>query len=108
MGEQIMLTDSDIKGALSNRTRMWIDFARKVADHVECYTIPQYGDYPEDQLTEWTLEDIKTTIKRYANRIGTNARGPEDQELDMLKIAHYASVAYLKLRNEEERYNSGK
>ena len=103
-GYNIMSTDADMTNNMSKRFQMWQDFAREVGDHVESYTVPQYGDYPTDQLTEWTLEDLKTTLKRYANRMGSNQRGSDDQKLDMLKIAHYASVAWHKYNNTETSY----
>jgi hypothetical protein len=102
---EIMKTEADQKQHMSNRYNMWEDFAKSVGDHVESYTVPQYGDYPNDQLTEWDLNDIATTIKRYANRIGKNARGEEDGKLDMMKIAHYASVAWHKMCDTEKDYN---
>jgi len=101
---EIMKTDSDQKECMSNRYNMWEDFAKVVGDHIEGYTTSQYGDYPNDQLAEWTTDDIATTIKRYANRMGKNARGEQDQLLDMLKIAHYASVAWHKMNDTEKKY----
>lgn len=87
------------------RVHMWDDFSKLVRRHLYDYTYPQYGDYPKDQLTEWTLDDIKTTLKRYVNRMGNNARGEEDQLKDFLKIAHYAQTAYLKFTDGEKNYN---
>ena len=103
-GYNIMSTDADLKSMMSNRYQMWEDFAKIVGDHVETYTVPQYGDYPADQLTEWTLEDLATTIKRYSNRLGKNARGKEEDIRDMLKIAHYACTAYHKMADTEKSY----
>jgi len=103
-GYAIMATDPDMSKHMSNRFRMWQDFAREVGDHIETYTIPQYGDYPDDQITNWTLEDFATTIKRYANRMGKNMRGDKDQKLDMQKIAHYAGVVWHKLNDTEKNY----
>lgn len=80
---------------MSQRGEDWKAFAEQVLSHVEDYTVPQYGDKGEDQVTEWGLEDFTTTIKRYAARIGKNAR-PGEQERDFLKIAHYAQLAALK------------
>ena len=34
----------------------------------------------------------------------SNARGEEEKLTDLLKIAHYASVAWMKLRGYEERF----
>jgi len=103
-GYSIMATDPDMSQYMSNRFRMWQDFAREVGDHIETYTIPQYGDYPDDQLSTWTLEDFATTIKRYSNRMGKNVRGLEEDKRDMLKISHYASCAWHKLNDTEKNY----
>lgn len=101
---EIMKTEADQKQHMSNRYNMWEDFAKEVGDHIEVYTVPQYGDFPTDQLTEWELSDLTTTIKRYANRMGKNARGVEEDKRDMLKIAHYASVAWHKMNDTEKNY----
>lgn len=100
-GYNILTTDSDMLKLMSKRYQMWDQFAREVGDHIESYTVPQYGDYPGDPLAEWTLEDIATTIRRYANRIGKNARGAQEDLRDMLKIAHYACTAWHKLGGTE-------
>jgi len=83
---------------MSNRRSEWNAFAYQVGKHIDEYTVKQYGDYPDDQLTEYSVEDCITQIKKYCNRIATNARGREETTRDMLKIAHYACVAYSKLQ----------
>jgi hypothetical protein len=42
--------------------------------------------------------DIATALRKYVNRFGKNSRGPAEDERDMLKIAHYACVAYMKMQ----------
>ena len=100
-GYNIMSTDKDMAENMSVRAQDWMVFAKEVADHIECYTVPQYGDFPSDQLTKFNLLDIKAQLTRYVNRIGSGVRGAEEAERDMLKLAHYACVAYMKMRNEE-------
>ena len=68
---------------------MWREFASAVEAHIRDYTIPQYGDWPDDQMSTFTDEDIKTAIARYENRRGKGARGIEEEIRDCLKIAHY-------------------
>jgi dUTP pyrophosphatase len=68
---------------------MWREFADAVEAHIRDYTIPQYGDWPDDQMSTFTDEDIKTAIARYENRRGKGARGIEEEMRDCLKIAHY-------------------
>lgn len=81
---------------ISNRGKDWMVFAEKVLSHIENYTVPQYGDAPDDQVEEWDAQDCTTTIRRYASRSGKNQRSGQDK-LDMLKTAHYAQLAYNKL-----------
>jgi hypothetical protein len=83
---------------MSNRRSEWNAFAYQVGKHIDEYTVPQYGDMPEDQLTEYSFADCITQIKKYSNRATSNARGKEETKRDMLKIAHYACVAYSKLQ----------
>lgn len=102
----IMQTEPDQLQHMSNRYKMWEVFAKEVGDHIESYTIPQYGDYPNDQMTDWTIGDFKTDIKKRANRMGNNARGKEEDIRDMLKIAHEVSIAWTKMMDKEKEYNA--
>jgi hypothetical protein len=87
----------------SNRQLEWYDFALKVEEHVANYTVPQYGDYPTDQIaTEFTIEDCFKHIQRYVNRnLRQNCRKDEIHR-DLLKIAHYACVIAGKMERGEE------
>ncbi|MEN6358483.1 MAG: hypothetical protein ABFD59_00255 [Smithella sp.] len=81
----------------SNRGKEWLDFSPVVLAHIDNYTIPQWGDKPNDQLhTEWTIDDCMLAIKKYANRAGKNSRGRIEDIRDLLKIAHYSCVAWHK------------
>ena len=93
---------SDEYSPRSNRLLLWDCFADEVGRHVEEYTVPQYGDFPDDQATKFTEEDLKTSIKRYVNRIDSNARGEIEATRDLLKIAHYASMLWCKRLGFEE------
>jgi hypothetical protein len=84
---------------MSNRGEDWQKFSAEVLDHIENYTVPQYGDKPDDQVSEWTADDFATTLRRYCARIGKNMREGE-QDRDFLKIAHYAQMAAAVLRGE--------
>lgn len=81
-----------INGALSKRGRDWMEFAFKVLTHVETYTVPQYGDAPDDQITDWSVEDCLTAVKKRLARYGRNAR-PGQQEMDFMKMAHEIQIA---------------
>lgn len=82
---------------LSNRGQEWREFAGFVGNHIETYTVPQYGDAPNDQITEWTSDQCAKQIAKYVARFGRNSRDEQDL-LDMVKIAHHACLAYNKMR----------
>lgn len=84
----------------SDRGSQWLEFSYNVFCHIEDYTVPQYGDAPDDQVEAWTAEDCIKAIRKYAARFGTNARGPAESKRDMLKIAHYACIAHGKIKEE--------
>lgn len=83
------------------REQDWETFSKLVEDHVADYTIHQYGDYPDDGLTHWTPQECINMVAKYVVRFGKNARGEKEQLRDMLKIAHFAQVAYVKMKGEE-------
>lgn len=93
---------SGIKGVIfdcnkkySQRGLNWMAFAKEVLNHIENYTIPQYGDSPVDQITEWTPEECLLAVKKRLARYGRNSR-PGQQELDFKKMAHEVSIAFEK------------
>lgn len=73
------------------------DFKHCVANHIEHYTVPQYGDAPDDNVETWKSEDCRKAIVKYLNRFNTNQRGVEEQKRDILKMAHYLQLYYLKV-----------
>ena len=79
--------------SVSLRGLDWLEFSAKVLDHIEVYTVPQYGDKGEDVATDYTMEVIAGNIGRYQARMGSNSR-PGEEHRDLIKIAHYASLAY--------------
>ena len=81
---------------LSNRGKEWAEFSAIVAQHIEGYTVPQYGDAPHDQASGFSEQDIAANIRRYVNRMETNARGPVEAQRDLLKIAHYCALLHFK------------
>jgi hypothetical protein len=85
-----------------NRCQEWRIFAMHVEDHVRNYTVAQYGDSPGDQLDYWTPEQCRESMQRYLNRFNKGIRGKAEDLRDMLKIAHYACVAYNKMGGNKE------
>ncbi len=86
----------------SNRGKEWQAFSDIVLNHIENYTVPQYGDFPQDPASDFTIEQLTGNIKKYIARFGKNQRAGQDQ-LDLLKIAHYACIAYSKILNGEDK-----
>lgn len=89
-----------------SRLQEWEDFAAKVTQHLVEYTIPQYGDFPNDQMTTAAIADIKHNMTRYLNRMDNNVRGQEDQLRDLLKLAHYSCLAYTKFIEKFQMENN--
>jgi len=85
----------------SYREKEMVQFAAMVASHIRSYTVPRYGDWPEDLATDMTLEQGIGQIKKYAQRFGHDARGDERQA-DMIKIAHYACMIYWIIEGEKQ------
>lgn len=85
---------------LSKRGAAWVAFAEEVLRHIEGYTVPQYGDKGEDQVTDWTAGECFKQVKKYEARFGRNAREGQ-QELDLFKSAHYVQLTC-------EKYREGK
>ena len=90
---------------LSNRGHEWLEFSDAVFGHIEEYTVPQYGDSPDDQASSFTVDEIKMNMKRYVNRIGTNARGPNEAIRDSIKLAHYSCMLFNKLMEARDASN---
>jgi NTP pyrophosphatase (non-canonical NTP hydrolase) len=82
------------EGVLSKRGSDWLTFQAQVLSHIETYTVPQYGDKPDDQLSGWTIEHCLEEVKKYANRVYKVT--PDRQMRDFLKMAHYIQAAHIK------------
>lgn len=90
----------------SIRGTQWQRFAAEVADHIEKYTVPQYGDEGEDIITDQTAEYCIDHAKRYLARFGRSAR-PGTELLDLKKAAHYLQMAHDKLADAPHSKDSG-
>lgn len=82
---------------ISARAFEWAVFSLSVFDHIESYTVPQYGDAPDDQVEDWDAGACIRQIGKYTARFKNNARGQAELQRDMYKIAHYACLAASKL-----------
>jgi hypothetical protein len=80
----------------------WLKISQRVLDHIENYTIPQYGDAPDDAIEEWSIEECFKQPERYLARRNTSMR-PKEKALDILKSIHYLSLALEKIEKEGEK-----
>ena len=83
--------------AMSNRGKQFVAFAAETLKHVEEYTVPQYGDAPDDMVEQWGADHVINQIEKYLKRMKNNGRGNDDNLLSCLKIAHYACILREKL-----------
>jgi hypothetical protein len=84
---------------MSKRGDDWNKFAEEVLDHIENYTVPQYGDKGEDQATGYGSKEHVLQANRYLARYGKNSR-PGQEVLDLKKAAHYLQMAAMELTKE--------
>ena len=84
-----------------DRLAEWDKFAEQVRRHIILYTLKQYGN-PEgnEQVDGFSVEDCWTNAQRYYNRRNARVRGNKELMRDPIKVAHYMSFIYSKLRNE--------
>jgi len=85
----------------SLRAHEWERFSDTVLRHIENYSVPQYGDKPDDEAESWTPEECVKQIGKYVARFESNMRGPDERKRDLMKAAHYAGLAYMKLQEKE-------
>lgn len=86
---------------LSKRGKDWLIFASKVLEHIELYTVPQYGDKGSDLASEYTIEELLKQAEKYIKRYGRNQREGQ-QELDFMKAAHYIQMGATKYDEQKE------
>lgn len=85
---------------VSERAIDWEKFSSKMHEHIETYTVPQYGDKGEDNITSWSAEECFKQVDKYLKRRNTSRR-PNEKLLDLLKACHYLQMGYDKLVEEE-------
>lgn len=86
----------------TKRGKQFLRFTVDVVHHVDIYTVPQYGDAPDDMVETWAPDHVINQMEKYLKRMGNNGRGAEDNILSCLKIAHYACILHDKLVKEKE------
>ena len=86
---------------MSKREWEMLQFGGLMCAHVGEYTVPQYGDLGEDNVTNWSSRDCEVQIEKYVKRFKSNQRGFEEAQRDLKKICHYCALAHNK-RIEEQ------
>jgi hypothetical protein len=80
---------------MSERGAQWTDFRTIVAGHIDNYTIPQYGDFPDDEVAQhWDAAQCVDAIGKYVTRYRVMRRGRLETLRDMAKVAHFACMAF--------------
>lgn len=87
------VTPGQAAGPISQRGQDWIRFSEKVLNHIEEYTVPQYGDKGDDHITECSVPICLDHAKKYVSRYGRQSREGQ-QTLDFLKMAHWTQCAF--------------
>lgn len=82
-------------GMTDTRLKEWQEFSAIVEKHIVDYTVPQYGDKPNDLVSTWSKQQILQQIEKYLRRHGKNQRENQDS-LDLIKMAHYTAMIYFK------------
>jgi hypothetical protein len=84
----------------TQRSTDFAKFAIFVINHIENYTVPQYGDKGNDIASEYTATYCMSQVEKYLRRFGKNIR-PGQELLDLIKMAHYIQITYDKLQEKE-------
>lgn len=87
---------------MSEREKQWLEFSERVAKHLREYTVPQYGDVGEDEITNYTDKTCVEQVCKYGKRFGSQSREGQ-QELDFVKMAHYTQCAWEKYLNKPKQ-----
>ncbi len=90
-----------------NRSLQWRIFSARVLEHINMYTIPQYGDYPDDEIERWSPQMCILAIAKYTRRFESGKRGDTETLRDLLKIAHFACFAYDKMGGDIKQFPAG-
>lgn len=87
---------------MSNRGERFKGVARAVYQHIEKYTVPQYGDYPDDRLTEMDEQDCWQDVQKYLSRRNGKERAPGQHKQDILKMIHLLAEIWLSMNDADK------
>jgi len=88
-----MTSDKEIK---------WARFNGIVEQHIKNYAVNQYGPTVGDSDDLHTAEDCINYIKKYVARREAARRGRLEVLRDLVKIAHFANLAFDFMKPTEE------
>ena len=88
------IEDDNFGTEFSNKGQAWIDFQYTVLDHIENYAVPQYGPDITENSDVQGAEDCRKYIAKYLRRAGSERRGRIEELRDLVKIAHFAQMAF--------------
>jgi len=84
-----------------DRVKHWDHFDEQMRRHIATYTREQYGNpNGDEQIDSFDSVDCWKNMQRYFNRRHANTRGNRERLRDLIKLAHYAQLAYDKLKVE--------
>lgn len=92
MISKIVLIDSHM--GHSEKGCAWARFADMVVNHIENYSVPQYGPTLSENTDVTSTEDCLKYIAKYLRRHGSDRRGRIEELRDLVKIAHFAQFAF--------------
>lgn len=86
---------------VQEKTNMFADQIRNtVVKHIDEYTVPQYGDAPNDNMASWPREQCLQSVWICKEREGTSQSS--EGNLDYWKMMHYCQLADCKPKAEDE------
>lgn len=86
---------------VQEKTNMFAAQVRNaVVKHIDEYTVPQYGDAPNDNVASWPREQCLSMVWKYKAREGTSRRSEGNS--DYWKMMHYCQLADCKPAEENE------
>lgn len=93
---------SEVRITISDKAYAWREFARMTLEHIENYSVPQYGPTLSENTDVTSTEDCLKYIAKYLRRHGSDRRGRIEELRDLVKIAHFAQFAFDMMEPTEE------
>ena len=78
----------------SAKGNTWLSFSAITLEHIENYSVPQYGPDIKENTDVDGPDDCRKYIAKYLRRAGSERRGRIEELRDLVKIAHFAQIAF--------------